>query len=47
MSVLVNVIGESNSSDEYKAALKLKSIIQKTLPQSVMRFNLKIKLFLM
>jgi hypothetical protein len=35
MSVLVNVIGESNSSDEYKAALKLKSIIQKTLPQSV------------
>ena len=35
MSVLVSVIGSDKKSDEYQAALKLKNIIQKSIPQNV------------
>ena len=35
MSVLVSVIGGNPNSDEYRAALKLKNIINETIPQSV------------
>lgn len=35
MSVLVSVVGGNPDSDEYRAALKLKNIIQESVPQSV------------
>ena len=35
MSVQISVIGGNKDSDEYKAALKLKTIIQKSIPHSV------------
>lgn len=35
MSILVSVLGGNTDSDEYRAALKLKSIIQESVPQNV------------
>lgn len=35
MSVLISVVGGNADSDEYRAALKLKNIIQDSLPQNV------------
>lgn len=35
MSVLVTVVGGNTDSDEYRAALKLKKVIQESMPQSV------------
>ena len=35
MSVLINICGAEKDSDEYQAALRLKDIINKSLPNNV------------
>lgn len=35
MGVIINVVGANSNTDEYRAAIKMKEIIQKTVPQSV------------